>query len=394
MTRKILMMTANPTDTATLKLNDEIVAIHEGLSAAQYRDQFQFLTKTNLNVRELRRMMLNESPQIVHFSGHGAGESGILLQNDFGKAQMVTGEALAGLFNLIDSVECVVLNACYSEVQAKAISQYIPYVIGMSNAIGDKAACEFAVGFYDALGAGKEIPFAFKIACNAIQLAGVKDEHLLPVLLTNPNAAQKQPPQPSASATPRPVVAPSNAMKAKMIKLLLSLPNLHQDTARSGLLNAAQIDRALVNEIEIDQPLSSFVPNVVELFAIYGTLEDGRHALEALLVAARNRSGREFRQQCDAIFMEWLGRLPEAISAEAAQEPSIAETPIAAPRSSVSDLKRKRLEQDLAQYQQQYEAVSEQKRNDLNAMNQVALQNQLDYLEREMQKIEQQLQHD
>ena len=380
MTRKILMMTANPTDTATLKLNDEIVAIHEGLSAAQYRDQFQFLTKTNLNVRELRRMMLNESPQIVHFSGHG----------DFGKAQMVSGEALAGLFNLIDSVECVVLNACYSEVQAKAISQYIPYVIGMSNAIGDKAACEFSVGFYDALGAGKTIPFAFNIACNAIQMAGMNDQHLLPVLLTNPNAAQK-PPQTSASEPPRPVVAPSNAIKAKMIKLLLSLPNLHQETTRSGLLNAALLDRALVNEIALDQPLSSFVPNIVELLAIYGTLEDGRHALEALLAAARNRSGREFRQQCDAIFMEWLGRVPETISAEAAQEPSIAETPIAAPRSSVSDLKRKRLEQELAQYQQQYEAVSQQKLHELNAMNQVALQNQLDYLEREMQKIEQQL---
>ena len=394
MPRKILMMTANPTDTATLKLlNDEIAAIHEGLSAAQHRDQFQFVSKNNLSIRELRRMMLKESPQFVHFSGHGAGESGIMLQDDFGKTQMVNADALSEFFKqFTDSVECVVLNACYSEVQAKAISQHIPYVIGMSNAIGDKAACEFSAGFYDALGAGKTIPFAFNIACNAIQMAGIKDQHLLPVLLSNPNAASKEPQQPpAASATPRPVVAPSNAMKANMIKLLLSLPNLHQNTARSGLLNAAQIDRALVNEIEFDQPLSSFVPNVVGRFAIYGTLEDGRHALEALLTAARNLGGKEFKQQCDAIFIEWLGRVPEAISAETAPEPLAQQIPPSQQRSSVSELKRKRLEQDLAQYQQQYEAVSEQKRNDLNAMNQVALQNQLDYLEREMQKIEQQL---
>ena len=392
MPRKILMMTANPTDTATLKLNDEIVAIHKGLSTAQHRDQFQFLTKTNLSIRELRCMMMNESPQIVHFSGHGAGESGIMLQDDFGKTQMVNADALSEFFKqFTDSVECVVLNACYSEVQAKAISQHIPYVIGMSNAIGDKAACEFSAGFYDALGAGKTIPFAFNIACNAIQMAGIKDQHLLPVLLSNPNAAQKQPPmQPSMRETP-PIVAPSKAIIAKVSQLLRSLGNLQTENGRRALMLNAQLDRVLIDQIEVSQPVSTFVPIIVELLANHGTMENDRHALEALLTAARALGGKEFKQQCDAIFIEWLGRVPEAISAEVAQEPSIVETPIATPRSSVSDLKRKRLEQELALYQQQYEVVSRQKINDLNTMNQVKLQNQLDDLEREMQKIEQQL---
>lgn len=392
MPRKILMMTANPTDTATLKLNDEIVAIHKGLSTAQHRDQFQFLTKTNLSIRELRCMMMNESPQIVHFSGHGAGESGIMLQDDFGKTQMVNADALSEFFKqFTDSVECVVLNACYSEVQAKAISQYIPYVIGMSNAIGDKAACEFSAGFYDALGAGKTIPFAFNIACNAIQMAGIKDQHLLPVLLSNPNAAQKQPPmQPSMRETP-PIVAPSKAIIAKVSQLLRSLGNLQTENGRRALMLNAQLDRVLIDQIEVSQPVSTFVPIIVELLANHGTMENDRHALEALLTAARALGGKEFKQQCDAIFIEWLGRVPEAISAEVAQEPSIVETPIATPRSSVSDLKRKRLEQELALYQQQYEVVSRQKINDLNTMNQVKLQHQLDDLEREMQKIEQQL---
>ena len=393
MPRKILMMTANPTDTATLKLlNDEIAAIHEGLSAAQHRDQFQFVSKNNLNIRELRRMMLKETPQIVHFSGHGAGESGIMLQDDFGKTQMVNADALSEFFKqFTDSVECVVLNACYSEVQAKAISQYIPYVIGMSNAIGDKAACEFSAGFYDALGAGKTIPFAFNIACNAIQMAGIKDQHLLPVLLSNPNAAQKQPPmQPSMRETP-PIVAPSKAIIAKVSQLLRSLGNLQTENGRRALMLNAQLDRVLIDQIEVSQPVSTFVPIIVELLANHGTMENDRHALEALLTAARALGGKEFKQQCDAIFIEWLGRVPEAISAEVAQEPSIVETPIATPRSSVSDLKRKRLEQELALYQQQYEVVSRQKINDLNTMNQVKLQHQLDDLEREMQKIEQQL---
>ena len=78
-------------------------------------------------------------------------------------------------------IECVLLNACYSEVQADAIVQHIPYVIGMSKEIGDKASIEFAIGFYAALGAGKSIEFSYQFGCNAIQLAGIP-EHLTPVL--------------------------------------------------------------------------------------------------------------------------------------------------------------------------------------------------------------------
>lgn len=80
-------------------------------------------------------------------------------------------------------MECVVLNACYSEAQAEAIAKHIPHVIGMNKAIGDNAAIEFAVAFYDALGAGKTIDFAYRLACNAILLSGLP-ENLTPVLIS------------------------------------------------------------------------------------------------------------------------------------------------------------------------------------------------------------------
>jgi hypothetical protein len=52
----------------------------------------------------------------------------------------------------------------------------------MNQAIGDKAAIAFAVGFYDALGSGRDIEFAHKLGCAAIRLEGVS-EYLTPVLL-------------------------------------------------------------------------------------------------------------------------------------------------------------------------------------------------------------------
>ena len=58
-----------------------------------------------------------------------------------------------------------------------AIAHHIDYVIGMDREIGDKAAIEFAVGFYGAIGAGKDYERAFKMGCNAIHLAGINEHH-------------------------------------------------------------------------------------------------------------------------------------------------------------------------------------------------------------------------
>jgi hypothetical protein len=125
--------------------------------------------------------MLDETPQIVHFSGHGSTE-GIALEDNDGQAQLVSTDSVSGLFALFaNDVQCVLLNACYSSSQAEAISQHIPYVVGMSKEIGDRAAIEFAVGFYDAMGAGRSVEDAYAFGCNAIQSQGIP-EHLTPVL--------------------------------------------------------------------------------------------------------------------------------------------------------------------------------------------------------------------
>ncbi|HEY9626109.1 MAG TPA: CHAT domain-containing protein [Coleofasciculaceae cyanobacterium] len=180
--KTILILTANPQGTAPLRLDQEVRDISEGLQRSQHRDAFRIEQRWAVRPRDMQRAMLDLNPQIVHFSGHGEGEEGLKFEDESGKVKFVDAEALAGLFELFaDQVECVVLNACYSEVQAEAISQHIPSVIGMKKAIGDRAALEFAVGFYDALGAGRSIEFAHKLGCSAIRMAGIA-ENLTPVL--------------------------------------------------------------------------------------------------------------------------------------------------------------------------------------------------------------------
>jgi len=180
----ILMLSANPKGTIPLRLDEERREIEAGLmERSLLRDNFRLITKTAVRPRDFQRAMLDLNPQIVHFSGHGEGIPGLAFEGETGQLKFVDAEALAGLFALFaDRLQCVVLNACYSEVQAKAIARHIPYVIGMNAAIGDRAAIEFAVGFYDALGAGRELEFAHKLGCSAIRISGIP-EHLTPVLL-------------------------------------------------------------------------------------------------------------------------------------------------------------------------------------------------------------------
>jgi len=180
--KTILILAANPKNSAPLRLDQEVKEIGEGLRRSEQRDKFQLEQAWAVTPSDVQRAMLDHHPQIVHFSGHGVGEGGLVLENPAGQAQLVGSKALAGMFRLFaDNVECVVLNACYSEVQAIEIVQHIPYVIGMNQAVGDRAARLFAVAFYDALGAGESIEFAYELGCNRMALEG-SAEDCIPVI--------------------------------------------------------------------------------------------------------------------------------------------------------------------------------------------------------------------
>ncbi|MEG4234255.1 AAA-like domain-containing protein [Microcoleus sp. Pol11C3] len=180
--KTILFLAANPKNSTPLRLGKEVQEISDALQRSKKRDKFQLEEEWAVTHTDMRRAVLDYNPQIVHFSGHGAGEDGLALEDETGLIKLVSVQALAALFEVfMDQVECVVLNACYSEVQANAIARHIQYVIGMNKAVGDNAAREFAVGFYDALGAGKSIEFAYKLGCVSISMAGIPEE-LTPVL--------------------------------------------------------------------------------------------------------------------------------------------------------------------------------------------------------------------
>ncbi|MCC6552540.1 MAG: SAVED domain-containing protein [Polyangiaceae bacterium] len=174
---KILVLSANPKDTDWLRLDREVRGIKERLRAAARRD-VDVVTYEAVRPGDLQRILLQEKPHIVHFSGHGLRTEEILLEDAEGRAKPVSKEALVELFAVCqDAFErricAVVLNACHSAAQAEAISAHVDYTIGMSGTIQDAAAVEFSAAFYGAIAEGITPDRAFRLGKNQIGLEGL-----------------------------------------------------------------------------------------------------------------------------------------------------------------------------------------------------------------------------
>ncbi|MDW3652466.1 MAG: COR domain-containing protein [Bacteroidia bacterium] len=182
---KILFLASRPTDTGRQRLGQEQREILESIKRSKNRDTFSFRTRTILNRRDLSRAILEETPRIIHFTSSGDSESGIHIETKNKRLEKLKPKELDGLFELFsDTVECVILNACYTENQAKHIANHVPYVIGIRETIEDSQAIEFATSFYDALCNGKAIPFAFEFAKRSLNFSK-KNKSSLQILISN-----------------------------------------------------------------------------------------------------------------------------------------------------------------------------------------------------------------
>jgi NTP pyrophosphatase (non-canonical NTP hydrolase) len=172
---RVLFVSATPRDQDVLKVNEECRAIKEAARLAQNRDAIEINELNAATVDDLRRELLNNEFEIVHLSGHGDADSFL-----FHGATSGSPIPLAGLRQLIGrhpEVRCVILNSCQSA--CALVDPIAPLTVGMDDSIADEAAIEFSRGFYDAIGAGKDLEFAVEEGKNAARLKGVEAAAIL-----------------------------------------------------------------------------------------------------------------------------------------------------------------------------------------------------------------------
>jgi hypothetical protein len=159
----ILYLAASPKDMPALRSDKEMREIWEKLQRGRYCDRFRFEPRAAALREDISQALIDCSPYIVHFSGHGEPDGSVYVEDTYGHSTPVAAKGLAALFSRhTATVKCVIVNACHTLKLAEALSEHVDHVIAVPAKILDTTAIIFAVGFYQGLAAGMKVPDAFE----------------------------------------------------------------------------------------------------------------------------------------------------------------------------------------------------------------------------------------
>lgn len=174
----VLFMASNPTNTDTLRLDEEARSIQETIRKSEYRNSVRFETRWAIRPLDILQAINELKPTIIHFSGHGADNGAIVLQAEDGTAKLISPAVITQTITVAsDQVRVIFFNTCFSASQAQAVTSCIEASIGMSDSIGDEAARVFAAQFYSAIGFGLSVEKAYGQAISALMLEGIPEEN-------------------------------------------------------------------------------------------------------------------------------------------------------------------------------------------------------------------------
>jgi hypothetical protein len=231
---RILFLSASPSDTTRLAVEQEQHEILARLRAVAGSDRFDLVFEPEVRADELAQVLQQHRPDLVHFSGHGTADGALLLADASDHARSAAPEDVARVFSLLAAdvpVRAVVLSACYSEGLAVALTASVDCVIGCSAQLRDSVAVAFAGAFYQAIAFGRDLETAFGLAVTEVRLtvAGPSD---LPVMRAREGFVASSlrfvdpAPAPETSAAPDPVPAAAPPVRSVFTRVDLGLAAL------------------------------------------------------------------------------------------------------------------------------------------------------------------------
>lgn len=199
--KTILFLSANPTSTAKLRLEEEYSEVARHMEG---QESYRLHSLRQVNASEFIDAVCERMPSILHFAGHGdegesdiqelsrsigfnvARQGGLILYDEAKRApKQLSTEVIYDIFEsfLAEGVplETVIFNACFSEPQARTVSKLGLTVIGTANAIADSAAIAFANGFYRVLSTGGNWESAIRRGRTKARTAGLHDMRMIKV---------------------------------------------------------------------------------------------------------------------------------------------------------------------------------------------------------------------
>lgn len=172
----VLYLGTSPEDEVRLRIDAEARDIQEAIRKSDNPQCVAFNDRWAVRQTDLLQVLNETNPDIVHFSGHGAADGSIVLEDQFGNSVLLDKERLSVVVGAAAKhVRLIVFNACYSDEEADKILRHVDATIGMTNSISDAAAKAFAAQLYSSIGFGLDLQTAFNQACAAIALASPEE---------------------------------------------------------------------------------------------------------------------------------------------------------------------------------------------------------------------------
>lgn len=96
----------------------------------------------------------------------------------------------------------------------------------------------------------------------------------------------------------------SVSLQERIINFLVSIPNISKGAFQQALVYNAGLDRAVQSQTNFGLPAHIFVPLLISMLNSYGTLEDGRNPIIAVLESAKRYVGNSRKKDCDLLIKD------------------------------------------------------------------------------------------
>jgi len=171
----MLLLAANPVSTKKLSYKDEHSDIVTELDDEHLVGRIKVSRIDNVNLIKLNKQVDTKKPAIIHFVGHGEDGSIILSGDNPRDSDKLSAKDLKNIFQRVchryegnEKLKIVFLNACFSEVVAKAISSVGLYTLGTVRKVGSTTARRVASQFYWKYAQGRDVKEAAEYALTTV----------------------------------------------------------------------------------------------------------------------------------------------------------------------------------------------------------------------------------
>jgi hypothetical protein len=188
----LLLLASNDVESLDSGAADEIREINEVIQSATHRDSFERSLHPAARASDITKLLLRHKPHILHISGHSRETEGLVLEDENGDVARIRCDRLVKL--ILSSADArlklAFFSFCYSEACATAISEKVPYAIGVRGQIHAESLLLFSEAFYEALASNRSVQGALDNARESLQTLGLEGSEAMVLRVRSGTSAE------------------------------------------------------------------------------------------------------------------------------------------------------------------------------------------------------------